>query len=51
MCGVHVYVFNQYKVAVEKHDHMTKLFSNPNVRVASGENAKKILEEITPKVE
>lgn len=39
-------IFRQYKIAVEKHQQLTELFNNPNVRVASGTQATQVLETI-----
>jgi hypothetical protein len=38
-CTYYAVVFKNYKNAVEKHQMLTDLFNNPNVRVASGESA------------
>lgn len=42
-CFVYAMVFKQYKQAVEKHQSLTDIIKNPNVRVAHGEKAKQVL--------
>eukprot|EP00347_Sterkiella_histriomuscorum_P006588 403352195 len=49
LSGAYIYVFRQYHLAVEKHQQLTILFSNPNVRVATGDDAKQIMEHICNK--
>ncbi|CDW79411.1 UNKNOWN [Stylonychia lemnae] len=51
ICFAYGMILRQYHLAVQKHQQMTELFYNPNVRVASGENASKVLDSIKPKVE
>ena len=36
-CYIYVSTFRSYKNAVERHNMLTELFKDPNVRVASGE--------------
>jgi hypothetical protein len=43
---VYVMVFKSYHAALEKQDSLTELFKNPNARVASGKQGKKLTKKL-----
>ena len=45
-CLVYALAFREYKQAVEKHQTLTQVFTNPNARVATGDKAKQVLEQV-----
>lgn len=46
LCIAYYVQFRSYHAALEKLDKLTTLFHNPNARVASGEQGKRILKKL-----
>ena len=46
LCIAYYINFRSYHASLEKLDKLTTLFHNPNARVASGEQGKRILKKI-----
>ena len=44
--AVYASIFSQYSTALASHQKLTDLFNDPNVRVASGEKGKHIIEKV-----